>query len=204
MRTALVRGHDGETSAPDLSALLASATAGDESAWAEIVRLYARRVFALARSRCGNDDVAEEVTQSVFVTVATKLRAGGYTEQGRFEAWIFRVAMNRVRDVIRAAKRRRVVGDLHVESEPLAPGRPAAREGREDLAALRNAVQKLSEQDREVIELRHHAGMGFREIAALLDEPVGTLLARHHRALRKLKESMADRGVTGPEREGGA
>jgi RNA polymerase sigma-70 factor (ECF subfamily) len=48
----------------------------------------------------------------------------------------------------------------------------------------------LSESDREVIELRHHAGLSFKQIAELVNEPLGTLLARHHRALRKLKAAM--------------
>jgi RNA polymerase sigma-70 factor, ECF subfamily len=58
------------------------------------------------------------------------------------------------------------------------------------LAKLRQAMAELSDSDREVIELRHHGGMSFREIAEMLDQPLGTLLARHHRALRKLKQLM--------------
>lgn len=203
MRIPLVRANDGEMTGADLSALLASASAGDQSAWESLVRLYARRVFALARSRCGNDDVAEEITQSVFVTVATKLQNGGYAEQGRFEAWIFRVAMNRVRDVIRRAKSRRTTSETDLESAP-APAPAVARADTENLAALRGAVAELSEADREIIELRHNAGMGFKEIAELLEEPMGTLLARHHRALRKLRDALAARGYTAMNGEGEA
>ena len=45
-------------------------------------------------------------------------------------------------------------------------------------------MARLHDADREVIELRHHGGLSFKQIAELLDEPLGTLLARHHRALR--------------------
>lgn len=196
-----MQANDGEMTGADLSALLVSASAGDQAAWETLVRLYARRVFALARSRCGNDDVAEEITQSVFVTVATKLQNGGYAEQGRFEAWIFRVAMNRVRDVIRRAKSRRVAPEADLDAEP-APERARTGTDSERLAALRGAVAQLSEADREVIELRHNAGMGFKEIAELLEEPVGTLLARHHRALRKLRDVLAARGYPTMHGEG--
>ena len=51
-------------------------------------------------------------------------------------------------------------------------------------------MEHLSPADREVIELRHHAQMGFKQMSEVLDEPLGTLLARHHRALRKLREIL--------------
>ena len=52
------------------------------------------------------------------------------------------------------------------------------------------ALQDLSELDRQIIDLRHTASMSFKQISELLDEPVGTLLARHHRALKKLKQIL--------------
>jgi RNA polymerase sigma-70 factor (ECF subfamily) len=48
-------------------------------------------------------------------------------------------------------------------------------------------VERLSASDREVIDLRHVGGMSFKEMALHLGEPLGTLLARHHRALAKLR-----------------
>ncbi len=178
---------------PDLAALLVAASRGDESAWREILERYTRRVFALAKSRCRDVDVAEELTQSVFVTVAAKLGQGLYTEQGRFESWLFRVTMNRVRDHARRLKRHVTTTD----SDNLIAQRPAPAEPPSDpdstnerLPALRRAMDQLSDADREIIELRHHGGLSFKGMAELLDEPVGTLLARHHRALKKLKEWM--------------
>ncbi len=181
---------------PRLALILKRAASGDEQAWQELLRLYSRRVFAMARSRLGNSDVAEEITQSVFATIATKLvsRDGevtGYVEQGRFEAWLFRVTMNRVRDEVRRSRRRAVA----VEPETIDASRAAPEDGPravpvDALGALREAMGTLSESDREVIELRHHAGLSFKQIAELVNEPLGTLLARHHRALRKLKAAM--------------
>ncbi len=194
-----MQSHDGETSAPDLSVMLAQAARGDEGAWRDLARLYGRRVFALVRSRVGNDEAAEEITQSVFATIAIKLRDGGYSEIGRFEPWLFRIAMNRVRDSVRHAKRRAGLLSLSSSPDPVveqarpAPD-PAVRAG------LRAAVQNLSEADREIIELRHHAGMGFRQMSELLGEPVGTLLARHHRALQKLRAMLSP--LSGEESEG--
>lgn len=177
----------------ELSRTLSAAAAGDETAWRQIVDLYARRVFALAKSRLRQTDLAEDVTQSVFCTVAAKLGTGGYTEKGRFESWLFRVAINRIRDEVRRMKRHAEPTDPEafgsVEGNP---GERARAEEREEdramMPKLREAMTALSDADREVVELRHHGGLSFNQISQLLDEPLGTLLARHHRALRKLKE----------------
>lgn len=191
---------NGPAQSPDLTALLRSAAGGDEAAWRSLVALYSRRIFALAKSRFGKADVAEEITQSVFVTVAGKLGGlaqgahaeGAYTEQGKFEPWLFRVAMNRIRDEARRARHRAIATD---PTSLTFQARPVPTELERDavqLDLLRVAMARLSEQDREIIELRHHGQMSFKQITEMLDEPMGTLLARHHRALRKLKELMSE------------
>lgn len=180
-----------------LADLLARASTGDSDAWRSIIDLYARRVFALAKSRCGDADLAEEITQSVFATVASTLGAGGYTEQGRFEPWLFRITMNRVRDEARRAKRAGV--SLESTSAPiLAAPSPARGLAPATLAKLRQGLGELSDADREIIELRHHAGLSFKEMTEMLNEPLGTLLARHHRALKKLRNFLDAAGVTSP------
>ncbi|MEZ6242821.1 MAG: sigma-70 family RNA polymerase sigma factor [Phycisphaerales bacterium] len=172
----------------ELSALIRAAGDGDERAWTRLVDLYARRVFALAKSRRLSAEMAEEITQSVFATIATKLTAGDYTEQGRFEAWLFRVAMNRVRDEMRRQKRQASPMDASSFALDAAPETGGQRASVEELDSLRGAMEKLSDADREIVELRHHAQLSFKQIADLLGEPMGTLLARHHRALKKLRD----------------
>ncbi len=171
---------------------------GDERAWRELVGVYGPRVFALAQSRCHNADVAEEIMQSVFATVAVKVQGGEYIEHGKFEAWLFRVAMNRVRDYARSRKRSN--GLFQQGGEPIAEATDRddrERTDSEQLSALRMAMEQLPDADREIIELRHHGDLSFKQIADLLEEPLGTLLARHHRALRKLKELLED-AMKGP------
>lgn len=178
-----------EDQSAEVAGLLAAASRGDQGAWRELISRYSRRIFALAKSRCQRTDLAEEITQSVFATVAGKLGRGGYTEQGRFESWLFRVAMNRIRDEMRRLKRQADPTD------PASLGGVQARRGDDGvegvmLDKLRAAMIELPDQDREVVELRHHGQMSFKEMSELLNEPLGTLLARHHRALRKLKQIM--------------
>lgn len=178
-----------EPATAEASALVARARAGDESAWADLVARYARRVYALARSRSLGPDLAEEVTQSVFVTVAEQFDAGAYREAGRFEPWLFRIAMNRLRDAVRAERRRARALDGAARSLRDGPHPPPDADERQ---RLRRALSDLPEKDREVVTLRHHAGLEFKRIADLLGEPIGTVLARHHRALNKLRDMLEE------------
>ena len=60
----------------------------------------------------------------------------------------------------------------------------------DQILALERAMDELSTADREIVDMRHTAGLSFKQIASLLEEPVGTLLARHHRALARLRETI--------------
>ena len=184
--------------------LVADAARGDETAWETLVRRYSRRIYALAKSRLHDADTAEEIAQSVFATLAVKLRdtdRAHYTETGKFEPWLFRIAMNRVRDEGRRRQRRpgsieigADLGTVPIDSDPDRTG------SRREIDAMRRAIQTLDDRDREMIELRHHGSLSFAQIADLLGEPIGTCLARHHRAIKKLRARMehADTGAPSP------
>lgn len=168
---------------------ISAAAHGDEVAWRRIVAWYSPRVFGLIRAQCGDVELAEEITQSTFCTLAEKL--GRYVESGRFEAWLFRIAVNRLRDEMRRRRRHArpteasilaAVGPTAEDASPI--DRPRLH------AMLAAALDRLGASDREVIELRHLGGMSFRQMAEHLGEPLGTLLARHHRALRKLRADL--------------
>jgi RNA polymerase sigma-70 factor (ECF subfamily) len=60
----------------------------------------------------------------------------------------------------------------------------------EQLSAVKLAVEQLSESDREIVYLRHTAGLTFAQIAETLEQPIGTVLARGHRALAKLRKLL--------------
>lgn len=174
-----------------LEKTLQRATSGDEAAWHRIVEAYGPRVFGLIRAQCGNVELAEEITQSAFCTIVARI--GQYTELGRFESWLFRIAMNRLRDEMRRRKRqaRPVEGEVLVGLA--GAGEPSRDRPQEDeVRALRAAMDRLSEADRRVIHLRHFAGLSFARIAEVLGEPLGTVLARQHRALGKLRQMLAE------------
>ncbi|MFK7759374.1 MAG: RNA polymerase sigma factor [Phycisphaerales bacterium] len=171
--------------------LVKSAARGEEPAWRQLVDAYSRRVFAMANSRVHDSDLAEEITQSVFVTVATKLCQDGYNEQGRFEPWLFRITMNRVRDEFRRRSRHaRPTDPSHLQDARIQnTDQDQSEQTKSSTHAhqLQLALSQLNETDREIIQLRHHGQLSFKQISDILNQPVGTLLARHHRALKKLK-----------------
>lgn len=169
---------------------IVAAANGDEIAWRTIVEAYSFRVFALIRSKCANEDLAEEITQSTFCTIAQKLPT--YTETGKFEAWLFRIAMNRLRDEMRRRKRHAIP----MENELIGVLSGGVSDVQEDdetaaqIQRLRVAVRQLSSSDQDIIHMRHSAGMSYKQIAEVLGEPLGTVLARQHRALKKLRSFM--------------
>jgi len=171
--------------------ILLRAAGGDARAWRRVVDAYAPRVFALVRSQCHDEDLSEEITQSTFCTIVSKL--GAYTEQGKFEAWLFRIAVNRLRDEMRRRRRHA----MPTEEATLVAIGPSHRDDADrlepvELRALEAAMAQLSPSDRLIVDLRHVGGMSFKQLSEYLGEPLGTLLARHHRALHKLRAFMED------------
>ena len=183
-----------------LEEMLRRAASGDAEAWRVLVERYTPRVYGLIRSQCGNTDLAEEITQSTFCTVAAKI--GSYNELGRFEPWLFRIATNRLRDEMRRRKRHAT----SVEHDTLTglagsdadADRESSRPESAEIAALRDAMQQLSASDRHVIHLRHQAGLSFKQIAEVLEQPLGTVLAREHRARKRL-QALLEHLETDPE-----
>ena len=175
-----------ERTPEDLAELLASAAGGDDDAWRAIVETYLPKVHAVVCAQCRDPELAEEITQSAFCTIVSKL--SDYQEVGRFESWLLRIAMNRLRDEMRRRKRHAVPTE---ESTlvGLAGAEKRDQEGPERALGGRilAGVDRLPDSDREILFLRHVSGLSFKELSEALDAPVGTLLARHHRALKKLK-----------------
>lgn len=204
-----------ETPSTPLDRTLVLAADGDEAAWASLVGAYSRRVYGLVFKQCKDAELAEEITQDTFVKIVVKLtQTDQYHERGRFEPWLFRIAMNNLRDEMRRRKRQARPMDMSpaagagasagdapsgwadaeskiVSGGPSAPSTPFdAADHHEQVDRLRAAIATLPEADQEVLHLRHTAGLSFGQIAETLDQPLGTVLARGHRALGKLKKIM--------------
>mgnify|MGYP006271039751 CR=1 FL=1 len=179
-----------------LEATLEAAAGGDETAWRRLIDAYGGRVYGLLYRQCGDPELAEEIAQSTFVKVAQKL--DGYREHGRFEPWLFRIAMNRLRDEMRRRRRQASAVDFTdtppeaigyaADEQRHAPDQPAMTAERNQ--ALARALADLPEADRQVLQMRYTAELSYAQIAESLNQPLGTVLARGHRALKKLRKSL--------------
>lgn len=184
-----------------LDELLRRACRREPQALHELVEAYSPRVFGLLYRLTGSRDVAEDLLQETFLRVVRTIEQ--YQHAGRFESWLFRIAANLARDRARKVRRRGEVVPLDgtwVAREPLvsgcaAPGSGDPYErlaGREAGRRLEAGLERLSDADREIILLRHYSELSFREIAEMLGIPLGTALARAHRALKRLRDELAD------------
>lgn len=206
--------------------VLRRAAQGNEEAWRMLVTAYTPRVYGLLVNQCRDRELAEELTQATFVKVVKKLNGtGGYKETGRFESWLFRIAINNLRDEMRRRKRQATPTDMGpgassgrdeqtggwsvaqqtiVSGGPSMPDDPAqAVIQAEQIERLREAIKQLSPADQELIHLRHTAELSFAQIAEALDQPLGTVLSRGHRALGKLKKLMVEQSTNDLGRDNG-
>lgn len=191
-----------------LSELLQRAGCADPNALAELVAAYSGRVYGLLVQLTGSRDAADDLLQETFLRVVRMI--GEYQHDGRFDGWLFRIAANLARDRARQLRRRGATAGLEsAESESRrvdAPeaDEPAARVARgEDADRLRAAMRRLTSAEREILLLRHYSELSFRDIAELLDVPLGTALARAHRALQRLRSEFGVEPGASATDEGG-
>ena len=160
----------------------------DEGRFEELYRQYANDVLRVSYFYLGDRHQAEDVTQDVFVRLLTNAPE---LEPGKEKAWLLKVALNRCRDVWRAAWVKRVV--LGSPAMELAPA-PDHMDDRLERQELLSAIHKLPSDFRDVILLHYYQGYGIAEMAEMLHVPDGTISSRLSRGRKKLEEILKERG----------
>ncbi|MBO4925872.1 MAG: RNA polymerase sigma factor [Clostridia bacterium] len=150
---------------------------------------YANDVLRVSYFYLGDRQQAEDVTQDVFVRL---LQSAPELVEGKEKAWLLKVALNRCRDLWRAAWVKRVVlGSPAMELTP-APDRMDERLERQELM---QAIRRLPTDFRDVILLHYYQGYGISEIAQIMKVPEGTISSRLSRGRKKLEEILKERGA---------
>ena len=144
---------------------------------------FADDVLRVSYFYLGDRQRAEDVCQDVFVRLLTRAPD---IQPGHEKAWLLKVALNRCRDLWRAAWVKRVVLGSPFDSIPA----PDDIDFRSEKADLMEAVANLSPSFKEVILLHYYQGFGIAEIAAMLDLPEGTISSRLSRARKKLEATI--------------
>lgn len=174
------------TESPD-GAVLARAREGDERAFARLLAPWRAPLFAYLRRSAPDRSAAEDLLQETLIRVWRGLAE--YDDQGRFGAWAFTIARRVAIDAARAFDRRPDLVPEAEAPEPAAPANPEADVLAGELEAILLAtVDGLPEEQREVLILRQHGGLGFKEIAAITNAPLSTVLSRMHYAVTKLRK----------------
>lgn len=185
----------------EIADLVARAQQADPAAFEELVDAYSARLYGYFYRLTGARHDAEDLLQEVFVRLVRAI--GGYKHDGRFDAWLFRMAANLVRDRVRRKRAQRAAGletGVGFSGPQALPHQPDQRaldpaeavHHAEQVDRLQWAIGQLPETEREVILLRHFAQLSFRQIAEVMATPLGTALARGHRGLARLRGLMDD------------
>jgi RNA polymerase sigma-70 factor, ECF subfamily len=185
-----------ETLDPDDS-LVSRCLGGDESAWEDLVRQHARRVYALCYRFTGSAPESQDLTQEVFLRVFRTLKTFRAAE-GSFTTWLTRVSRNLLIDHYRRTRQERVTEPIEEQIPALketdASARPdAAVSGREASEILQAGLQRLSPELREAVILRDLQEMDYREIAQALGVPDGTVKSRISRGRAELARLLRKR-----------
>ncbi len=160
--------------------------AGDQAAWAELVRAHARRVYNLCYRFTGRPEEAEDLTQDVFLRVYRTVGSFRLAE-GNFTTWLTSLSRNLLIDHYRKTRKERLVDSLEdqiatlEEKEVLASKPDVLARDREAGEVLQAALEKLSPDLREAVILRDLQEMEYREISRVLKVPEGTVKSRINR-----------------------
>lgn len=166
---------------------------GDQDAYRLLVRRYGDVLHGHALRMTGSHDAAADLVQRAFVKGYRKL--GTCRDPEKVGAWLFRILANLCRDWVRSPRRE----DLRLNAFPdILPGAdpdPSEAAARAEVRQrLREAVERLTPEQREAFVLKHVEGLSYEEIAAAMELSVASLKMRVHRAreaLRGLLEEFA-------------
>lgn len=172
---------------------------GEEDLFAVLVERYRTRLFRFVQRYTNEAEDARDVTQEVFLKVYGALDS--YDARYKFSTWLFRIAGNAAIDHLRRRKVRALPLELPVDEEGQ-ERRAEPRETRpdplEDLTrsrlrkALDEAIEKLPDEYRELISLRHYGELPYEEIAELKGMPLGTVKNKLFRARQALRDLLPE------------
>jgi RNA polymerase sigma-70 factor (ECF subfamily) len=171
---------------------------GEENLFEVLVRRYQARVVSHVARMVGNRDDALDLSQEIFLKVFQAL--GRFNPAFKFSTWLFRIAGNASIDHLRKRRPRTVPleppdpdGTGTFSPEQRSPGLDPFGELRnaERGRAISRAIQDLPADFRELIALRHFAGLSYEEIAGVKNMPLGTVKNKLFRARAVLKERLS-------------
>ena len=172
----------------EIARAVARAKQGDRAAIRFLYLRYADNIYGYARSIVRNDHDAEDIVQQVFTRMITAIQSNEQRSVP-FSAWLLRITHNMAIDHVRRRSR-----TCEEPEEALLAEEPR-HESNNLRLALGEALAELPEVQREIVVLRHVAGLSPKEIAERLGRTEDSIHGLHHRGRRALKASLAQMGA---------
>ena len=167
---------------------------GDENAIAVLVNRYAGHIYNFVRQSVRDSEVAEDLTQEVFVKAWKNIKK--FDLDKKFKPWLFQIARNAIIDYLRKKKDVSFseLEDVYDKDFDVVDD-SSDIEGLVDKKAAENkvkeAIEKIPEKYRSVISLYYQEGFNLREISEISGKPLDTVKSQHRRALQWLKKLLS-------------
>ena len=180
-------------------ALLEMYQQGNREAVSQLLERHTRRVRDYVRMLVKDNDVADDLTQEVLIKVVKVLDEGRYTDKGRFLPWVLRIAHNKVLDYFRAQKQVKTVSESSSGfdilgsknfAEPSIEDRLVSEQQAEE---VRQLIEYLPAEQREVVKMRYYEGLSFKEIAEHTGVSINTALGRMRYALINMRQMIKEK-----------
>ena len=181
--------------------LLNNYLSGDRSAISELIERHSRRVRSYIGMMVKDNDVADDIFQDTFIKAVRVIDEGRYVDSGKFLSWILRIAHNRVLDHFRREKSSKqineaeagydVIGTMRF-SEPTTEDKMVHGEMEQ---AIRDLIELLPAEQKEVVRLRYYSKLSFQEIAEHTDVSINTALGRMRYALINLRRMIKEKNI---------
>lgn len=172
---------------------------GDNKAFDELLARTQSKLFTYIMFVVRDHDIADDIFQETFVKVITKLQQGQYTDSGKFQFWLTRIAHNVIMDWYRAQKNEHIVepneeNDLRNlrGADVLDTYRETEMVNEQVLLDVKKLMNALPAPQREVVYMRFYQQLSFKEIAELTGVSINTSLGRMRYALINLRRMAKD------------
>ncbi|AUC15393.1 RNA polymerase subunit sigma-24 [Tenacibaculum sp. SZ-18] len=177
----------------DDSVLVKEYINGKEVALELLIKKHQQRIFSFIYSKVQNRDITEDVFQDTFIKVIRTLKKGNYNEEGKFLPWVMRIAHNLVIDHFRKNNRLPKFNNSDefdifsiISDNTLNAEKRIIKD--QILADVRNLIEELPEEQKEVLKMRMYMDMSFNEISESTGVSINTALGRMRYALINLRK----------------
>jgi len=179
-------------------ALVVSYAEGNDYAFDLLLNRHKQSLYSYIFYTVRDQGLAEDIFQDTFFKAITTIRQGGYTETGKFKAWLTRIAHNLMIDYFRQKKNENTVSNDGYEMDLL--NNPSLCEETVEMKMVKGQVLSdvkkligfLPDEQREVLEMRYYGDLSFKEIADVTGVSINTALGRMRYAILNMRKLASD------------